>query len=316
MHARVRELVDSVTRFHRCQIAVKLEYYAYCIEHEDGSVESKTNCGTNHVRRHKVSQGHLWQRRRENECWPRVICQLWSRRGRFYVGVDYRWTLWFDLAESGIEPASGLSTLLASYHDQNWASVFTEWEWKRVLQGRVRNSTEHVFIRLTLYNQLLDYTRFFRFSSTKQRKEWADLLNQHGPSTNWKQSVLNLSHNTGTALRSLSNTLSRQKRRLVDNQHALVSMIKKLRIWCFWVYLTALNRTALTRAAFSRSTFSGAALLIVSALVGSRSLTIATGTGWPVDTGLIFKIILSLKWWAIWRTPGFLYYWKKAFNKK
>ena len=95
---------------------------------------------------------------------------------------------------------------------------------------RVRNSTEQVFIRFTLYNQLLDYTRFFRFSSTKQRKEWADLLNQHGPSTNWKQSVLNLSHNTGTALRSLSNTLSRQKRRLVDNQHALVSMIKKLRI--------------------------------------------------------------------------------------
>ena len=43
MHARVRELVDSVTRFHRCQIAVKLEYYAYCIEHEDGLVESKTN---------------------------------------------------------------------------------------------------------------------------------------------------------------------------------------------------------------------------------------------------------------------------------
>ena len=43
MHARVRELVGSVTRFHRCQIAVKLEYYAYCIEHEDGLVESKTN---------------------------------------------------------------------------------------------------------------------------------------------------------------------------------------------------------------------------------------------------------------------------------
>ena len=43
MHARVRELVDSVTRFHRCQIAVKLEYYAYWIEHEDSLVESKTN---------------------------------------------------------------------------------------------------------------------------------------------------------------------------------------------------------------------------------------------------------------------------------
>ena len=42
--------------------------------------------------------------------------------------------------------------------------------------------------------------------------------------------MINLSSTTGSAFRNLSDSLNRQKRRLTENQNALVTMIKKLRI--------------------------------------------------------------------------------------
>ena len=78
MHARVRELVASVTRFHRCQIAVVLEYYFYCIEHEDG----------NNVFRRKVFRRNVFRRKScfspENLFLPEIFSGEKQFAGKFF----------------------------------------------------------------------------------------------------------------------------------------------------------------------------------------------------------------------------------------